>query len=416
MSSAVITEGQVRGEVRRAIRYLFGTHPVERKIAFWVNEEYIYDHYKNILLRLDPSKVVLVLGDKFRSSKYVFFRNEIESNGWQHVYFEDVLDLRRYAYLVTHLAFGDGRLRSPSFAARLRDVTLAFANRVITRCGGPAVQIPPKQYFQLRLGIKNFRFMYGPDLNDRLWNSNNVYDLFFCHGPTDAEEMARLYGKPTIIMGYPRYDQFFSQPVARSKQSTLNAFPSWSPARKTILWITTESKYFSTVETYAPGLEELANRYNVILRPHPLEIDAKSLRFKWRVREIVDSKAFIPSTDAFQTLSDLYSLADVVLTDYGGAIFGAVYLDKRVLLLNHPRAKDDIGIVESNSMDARNYLPCVDPENVHMIEDCIFDDEFWEKFRPSQEAFRLKYFGEIRGGSAKIVADYLATLDFHRAQ
>jgi CDP-glycerol glycerophosphotransferase (TagB/SpsB family) len=262
-----------------------------------------------------------------------------------------------------------------------------------------------KQHFQLRLGYINYRFMYGADLPDRLWTSNKIYDLFFCHGQNDSNEMKRLYNKPTIIMGYPRYDNNFVIDCNAEKQNPV------STDKKTILWITTVSTKFSTIETYETAIKNLSNNYKVILRPHPLEINPKSPRFKQNVWDIVNSGKFLTNIKSSENLNDLYALADIVLVDYGGAIYSAVYLEKRVLLLNHPDALNDIGIVESNSMDARLYLPSVDPDDAHLIESYISDEGFWEKWRARQLACRKKYFGDIRGGSAKIVADHLNSLN-----
>lgn len=396
---------QMSLRLKKTVRYIGNKYITISKIAFWINEEYTYDHYKNVLMLLDKGKFDLILESKFRSNRHDEFLSELRRSKWNYYFIDEVLDVSKYIYLVTHLSFGEAPLELPSFFKRISHVLRSGVRYFLGKFHVSVFENNVKQHFQLRLGYKNFRFMYGADLPDRLWVSNRLYDLFFCHGPFDSNEMMQLYKKPTIIMGYPKYDNNFLVDYRAEKPFSV------STDKKTILWIPTVSTEFSTIETYVDAIKVLACNYHIILRPHPLEVDPTSSRYKQNVREIVDSGLFLTSSEAGANLSHLYAMADIVLTDYGGSIFSAVYLEKRVLLLNHPSAARDKGIVESNSFDSRQYLPSIDPDDAHLIESYISDDEFWEKWRMSQLTFREKYFGHVRGGSAAIVATYLDSLE-----
>ncbi len=391
----------------RIVRYIFNEYELEKKIGFWINEEYIYDHYKNVLLLLDKDKFELILDDKFNSDAHVQFCDLIRGDGWSFVYFGNVLDIKKYSILVTHLAFGEGCIDLPPLYTRFAHIIISIINLPLRTFGKVLFPVGRKQYFQRRLGLVNYRFMYGADLNDRLWPSNGLYDLFFCHGPNDAEVMRRLYLKPTVIMGYPRYDRFFDDAKNEEKLISVKNRLGCSSNKSNILWISTVSTEFSTIEIYAPAIAELTRKYNVILRPHPLEIERNSTRYRQNVREIADSGTFLSNTKYFDDLCELYLVADLVLVDYGGSIFSAVYLDKKILLLNNPKAKNDIGIMDSNSMDARQFLPSINPEDSHKISELISDQAFWNRWRDRQDDCRLKYFGDARGNSAKVVAKYL---------
>ena len=400
--------------VERAFRYLFDVHKEVKKIGFWLNEEYTFDHYKNVLIMIDKDKIELILDDKFKSDSHSQFVEMIQANGWNFVNFSDVLDIKKYTVLVTHLAFGEGCIELPSLFARFGHIATSMTNILLRVFGRTPSLISRKQYFQRRLGFANYRFMYGADLTDRLWPSNGLYDLFFCHGPNDAGEMLSLHGKPSLIMGYPRYDRFFEDSNNVERLTSIKNRLDCSPNRSTILWITTVSTEFSTIETYAPAIAKLTGKYNVILRPHPLEIAPDSKRFKKNVREIANSGTFLSNTKYFDDLCELYLVADMVLVDYGGTIFSSVYLGKKILLLNHPKAKDDIGIMESNSLDARKFLPSIDPEDAQNIDRYISDPNFWNSWHDRQKACRLKYFGNNKGRSAQVVATYLNDLDLSR--
>ena len=55
-------------------------------------------------------------------------------------------------------------------------------------------------------------YMYGADINEgnALQSWNNIYDIFLCHGVNDEREIKKRFKGKTFIMGYPRYDSFFS--------------------------------------------------------------------------------------------------------------------------------------------------------------------------------------------------------------
>ena len=173
------------------------------------------------------------------------------------------------------------------------------------------------------------------------------------------------------------------------------------------MWICTVSSHFSTIETYSRWIKKLTDHYNVILRPHPLEIDPQYSRYKKKVHQIVNSGDFIVNTDAYQNMSELYLITDFVMCDYGGSLFSALYLNKKILLMNHKDAYLDEGIYTSESIELRKYLPSINETDAHGIKE-LFDDPKNFSLKEKYQEARNIYFGNNKSiECSKIVAQKL---------
>lgn len=168
-----------------------------------------------------------------------------------------------------------------------------------------------------RLGRTNVRLMYSHGKDD--WNYqdwNKYYDAFLCFGPVQADMLAQ-YKKPVYQIGYPRYDAYFNKTIKfdrhywfkRLKLDPLEPIYAWLP----------------TWGMNAKFLEQFKSVPNLIVKPHPLdkESDALLQGFQHYINDDIDNAI-------------LFKLADCVIAEYGGVGFGAVYVDKPVILLNDP--------------------------------------------------------------------------------
>ena len=51
-------------------------------------------------------------------------------------------------------------------------------------------------------------------------------------------------------------------------------------------------------------------------------------------------------------MGDMYKISDLIIGDFGGAVFSAIYLNKPVILLNMPKKSKFVeGLKESQSLD-----------------------------------------------------------------
>jgi len=269
-----------------------------------------------------------------------------------------------------------------------------------------------QQYIQNILGNYNICFMYGADIGvDSFYkydnNYNELFDMFFCHGPRDSEITRKIFNKPIFEMGYPRYDNFFTKNNDKNYLKLLKNKYLPSNNKKTILWITTVNDYFSTIETYFHEMKKLSNEFNIIIRPHPLEINPECIRFNVNVSNMVRSKEFILSDNAYQDMTELYLISDYVFCDYGCSVFSALYMDKKILLLNHRNAKKDEVVSNSTALEARRYLPGINESDVNFSTFLNID---WSNFDKRREEARKFYFGNIEKDASKLTAKFLTSL------
>ena len=382
---------------KNLINYIFQKYGTIDKTAFFINEEYIFDHYFNVIKKLDANHIDIVLADKFQKKEYKDFINKLNSHSLNIVFLKDVLLINKYKVLITHVYLGGDKIDSGTIISRLKAIFL----HSIKKIGINWLKSPLDQYFQKKLGLYNIRFMYGADVGgDKFGKFNHLFDEFFCHGPNDSEFIKKQFDGVVYEMGYPKYDNYFHNHNNKEFKNDLLKKHFCNPKKPTILWICTVSKYFSTIETYEQAMLKLTEKYNVILRPHPLEIELGNTRYNQKVHEICNSGKFIVTNDPFQNMSDLYLIADKVFCDYGGSIFGALYLNKDILLMNHKNVHMDAGIYGSTSTEIRNYLPSINEEDAHNMQEII------ENILPSTQVAinskkaRIIFFGKNKGGTS----------------
>ena len=381
----------------KLIRFLFNHYQKETKIAFYINEEYMFDHYDRVMHELDNSKFDIILANKFKQDHYANFVDSLVKNAWTVVFLNEVFYLKKYKVLVTHHFLG-GNTTSGTLRVRLSTIL----GRIFAFRKFGFLPKPSKQYFQNILGSYNIRFMYGADSGGPKFEKkhNVLFDEFFCHGPRDAGFISDKFSGSVFEMGYPRYDNYFDKVENKDLKNSLLKKHSCDPKKPTILWIVTVSEHFSTIEKYTHLMKKLTDKYNVILRPHPLEIDPQYSRYNPKVHKIVQSNDFLVSTDAYQNMLDLYLVADYVFCDYGGSIFSALYLDKKILLMDHEEVNKDIEIYESTSIEAREYLASISEDSAEAGLKNICNPSFWEEREPARLEARARYFGNNRERSS----------------
>ena len=233
------------------------------------------------------------------------------------------------------------------------------------------------------------------------------FSVFVSDSGPIKSDIKDKFKKPVFEMGYPRYDSYFNNLDNTVFFNKLLEKYSCNQKKKTILWICTVSEYFSTIETYVEAMGKLTEKFNVILRPHPLEIDPQYSRYNPRVDAIVNSNVFIVNDNPYQDMTELYLISDYVFCDYGGSIFSALYMDMNIMLLNHKNVYMDSGVYESTSMEIRNYLPSINEESAGDIDNILSNKLFWSSRRSKRKKARELYFGKNVGLSSALAADKL---------
>ncbi|HEN8707034.1 TPA: CDP-glycerol glycerophosphotransferase family protein [Pseudomonas putida] len=164
---------------------------------------------------------------------------------------------------------------------------------------------------------------YGP------WRA--FADVCLTYGPYAADRID--YFSPTAAVGNPRYDDWHKDEFherARIKHGDkLNA------KKKTVLYLPTWGD-LSSVDQYIEAIYNLSENFNVLTKMH----HNTQLLEAGRKEKI--STGSICHFGANDDLLELLSISDIVISDYSGAIFDAIYCKKPIALLEAD-LEDQIG-------------------------------------------------------------------------
>jgi CDP-Glycerol:Poly(glycerophosphate) glycerophosphotransferase len=385
------------------------------KIAFLVHEPIMYAHYSAVWAAMDTKTFVIVLLSAFSKNVEMVTAGAMEcvekirELGYEYIYLDDLLRERtKFRYVVSNHCMG-GSSRHPMKRFRLNNFMRSLMNRAYGTIGVKkrfAVEyFDPIQYIPLQVGENQIRFMYGADIGEgwSLQPWNEIYDLFLCHGPNDEAALRKRFKGKTMLMGYPRYDEFFDP--ALETDTLLNEFDV-DRTKKTILWITTTGAGASSIPSFARSISGLLDQYNVIVRPHPIAFRAEPDDI-----ELLRSLHFKIDSDALRNMNKLYKVADFVLCDYGGSAFSAIYLGKKLILLDVPGSKKSPWLQSASNFELYEAVPVLGVEAFHSIHNIIADAGFWETWAEKSTALFKRYFADNRGTSSRKAVEILSNLD-----
>ena len=252
------------------------------------------------------------------------------------------------------------------------------------------------------IGKKNIRFMYTAGKNKYTIYSywNKYYDGILCYGPYHEDKFKIKHKVSTSQMGYPRFDKYFKPGFERNY--LIKKFKC-DPKKKTIVWLTTWSN-LSSIEKYFKEISLLRRDHNIVVRPHPHIRDNDPENYK---------KLF---TEDFNYIDDntddnvqLYALADLMIFDYGGSMFGALYLNKNLAFL-------DMKVESRNNkylgdLSSEDYLKSFFPDRIAKLENLNEICNYCLKNPPSDsimKSLREQFFNtKYQGDSAKRAYDLI---------
>jgi len=389
-----------------------------KKIAFLVHDPIMLVHYADVWKTLGASNFTIVLtADFFSDSKgsqrmgVSDFLKYIRNANYKVRPIEEIINCGIvFEYVVTNhcISGSSDRIKFKSMAVRIKKL-INHGLFLIGKKPAWKFAVDQDTYLPLQIGDKQIRYMYGADISDgwSLKDWNHIYDIFLCHGVNDEQEIKKRFKGETHVMGYPRYDRFFSGQI--DLIGTKREF-ELSASKKTLLWMPTLGGGYSSIPLFAEPLSNLKNKYNIIVRPHPFSFTQE----EHYITMLEDLKHNIDRY-ALRDMNELYGVADVILADNGGTPFSAIFLGKNVIFLEVP---DDLGctseatsyVVGSSVMELKKHLPVVSHKSTLLLESLLDSEEFYVENSAQIEMLFKKYFDAPRGGGAKRVVDVLTAL------
>lgn len=223
---------------------------------------------------------------------------------------------------------------------------------------------------------------------------NKYYDGILCYGPYHEKKFQLKHQVPTSQMGYPRFDKYFKPGFERDY--LIKKF-NCDPKKKTIVWMTTWSN-LSSVDKYLNAIASLRSDHNIVVRPHPAikKNDPKNY-------EKLFSVDFNYVDDNEDDNVQLYYLADLMLFDYGGPMFGSLYLNKNFAFLDMKLESENNKYL--GNMSSEDYLKSFFPERIAKLDNINYICNYCLKNPPSDsilKSLREEFFNtNYQGNSAK---------------
>lgn len=173
----------------------------------------------------------------------------------------------------------------------------------------------------LQYGYAKEAHNYGP------WRS--FADVCMTYGPYASRKIAPF--APCVATGNPRFASWHDPEFRRSARKKYAAM--LDPARKTVLYAPTWGE-LSSFGRFAAAVAALSVDFNVLIKVHHI-----SARFGQKRRDPLLGK-FRQIVGAEHDLVELLAVADVLLSDFSGAIFDAIEGGIPVVLLGAAAAHD----------------------------------------------------------------------------
>mgnify|MGYP001251949066 CR=1 FL=1 len=325
-----------------------------KKIGFFIAEPRQIDYYQNILKMISNNILVIIINDlehNKNSDEYKKILKFCNNNNYQYFNSKDLIKKNQKVLLVIGTGNTSYHNEKINFIKSLFGIIKFFYaktigtliekiklnilftrlfNKNLTMGGQNAKlilsnEIPPESV----LGYKKLLFPRGMDIyyNHPGPMRAKYFDYFFSISKFDDDYIKKNSNKKSFIIGYPRYDTPNDNEIDSDLKSKIDI------NKKNILWITSDmlSKKLKNQNIYLwfDYINDLTQKYNVIFRPHP-----KTLNHNQNLINKILKTDLILDTVEDRNLKNLYNLSHLVIADYGGPIFSALYCKKNVLLLN----------------------------------------------------------------------------------
>ena len=185
--------------------------------------------------------------------------------------------------------------------------------------------------------IVMLQYGYGKEVhNYGTWRA--LSSLCLVYGAYAAKKIEPFC--PVEITGNPRYEKWHDKKFHVEAKKAYGL--SLDRNMKTILYMPTWGD-ISSYDTYIDSILELSISYNIMIKLHH-----NSDLLEYKKRKEGTNITFFGAND--ENLS-LLALCDIVVCDYGGAMFDALYCQKSIVLLDIPEEK----LLKSRKVDKYSF-------------------------------------------------------------
>ena len=344
---------------------------VIHKAAFYITSYSIFNHFSSII-EINPNLFEILVRDDFDKNSIRKIRNDLNN--------KDII-IRSQGELIKRKLIYEKLISI--HADEVREY-LNNKNNIQSAISMPVIKL---------FGKKNIRLMYTAGKNKYTIYSywNKYYDGILCFGTYHQKRFKLMHNIATAQMGYPRFDKYFEPGFKRD--DLLQKFRC-DPKKKTIVWLPTWNN-LASIEKYIKAIASLKIDHNIVVRPHP----SMKINDQENYKKLFNIN-FNYIDDNEDDNVQLYALADLMFFDYGGPMFGSLYLNKNFAFLDMKiESKDNKFLGDSTSED---YLKSFFPDRIAKLDNLKYICNYCLNNPPSnsiiktlrEEFFNTSYQGE----------------------
>ena len=395
----------------------------KNKICILLNWSREVDMYNEIIDLFPTEKIDNIINniktlEKERKGNTEDIKKNLINKNKNFLYFSDIYKKTKYKIVISTGLTNSLKITPYSIfryfygqtIGRLLDITniSKWLERFLGRpfnADGKKSRIGLMWYPERKIGNTVIKYPTGMDLKLKWYPINELeknFDIFFTHSEFEKSLInKKFYNKVYKIIGYPRYSKLDNE---EKIINNLKKEFKLDYSKKILFWTPTHIHYKKeTFKNFLPWIDKihkLNNDYNIIVRPHP-----KAVNLNYEIVNTFKQKNFFVDLNSERKIGDLFKISDMVICDYGGTIFDAMYLEKPILLLNMENKSVYVKeLIENLSLDIelRKHLYNFDTDvDYKTIKDKIlltFGNEYKEKIL----FLKKKYFGDIKDKSSSI--------------
>ena len=296
----------------------------ENKICFLISWSRELDMFKYLIQKLKKKEIVFIINDLNRVKKnhkleQLNIRRILNKKNYKTKFLSQVLNKNKYKILIStgDLPISSVNLKSilkflysKTFGTLIEILKLNILlkemfGREFT-AGGLSSSIYDNKFIEKKISQKSFKFPNGLDRN-----------------------LKNFPDKKWFFIGYTRFDK------GKNSKTELLRYFRINKNKKTILCCPNERilhlQNEKSLKRYLFFLEKLNDNYNVILRPHP------KLKFtNLKLFKMITNSNLIIDLEPDRNIKNLFSISDLVVTDYGNSVLEAIYLNKKTIIFKWP--------------------------------------------------------------------------------
>ena len=401
---------------------------INKKISILLNWSRELDMYNNIINKLPEDKLEIIVNDiktseKERKGNTTEIKNILQSRKKNFKYFSEIYNKEKYEILIST---GHANSLKISFYSilrffygqtigRLLDITriskllIKIFDRPFT-ADGKKSRIGLIWYPEKKIGKTVIKFPTDMDLKLKHYpykSFENNFDIFFTHSDFETSLIKRKFkNKICKVVGYPRYNHL--DDIRQIQEDLSNDF-NLDPKKKIVFWTPTHIHYRKETNTnffpWIDKIEPLLKDYNVIVRPHP-----KALKLSSNIEKILKEKKFFVDTRGSRKIGNVFKISDLILCDYGGTVFSAIYLSKPIIFLNMDKNSEYIKDLKANislDLEIRKDLISLDlNSNTEMIKTKILNS-LELKYKNKILDIKNKYLSNHKNNSDPEITNFL---------